>query len=316
MSPVVRVRDKWKEEEFAAAMTNRQFLALRTRLEKHAFLAELRSLPALRRISKTDSYNRQVVQALLSNGWNTEQILRMTRSLLDGDQLLYALQWAFPQAYYSCYAVMMAFFRTVGHTENNHATAIKRFGLLAEQGHYPTRLSFLALGGKKITFEGIRKHPSPSAMHLDVTDERSVDTQICQFLKGTRERDLKARRERMKFRNAEGKVKQRLTAADWNAVAKGLGPTSIISLLYRKRIKANYREIDTFLSEVIEPEVLYDNLAHIVACINFTHESFIFGAVGDREYSELLANAPGEKYPFLQLRAKSIREIVPQGTTA
>lgn len=307
---------QWEEEDFAAEMTRRQFVALRTRLDKELLVREFKGLRALRRVSKSAAYERQVVRGLLANGWNTERILRLTCSLLKGEQLLYALQWAFPQAYYSCYAVMIAFFRTVGHNDSNHSAALKRFGGLVAKGDYPNRLTFLAEGGRSIRFRGIQKHPMPSSMHLDLSDPKSVDTQICQFLKGTRERDLADRRKRMRFKTKTGREKKRLTSAEWESVSKGLGPTSVLSLLYRKRIKANYREIDAFLSHAIAPEEIYDSLVHIVSCVNFVHEAFILHAVGHREFQSLLDAVSLGTYDFLEKRARSLASSFSQGAGA
>jgi transcriptional antiterminator NusG len=51
-------------------------------------------------------------------------MLRMTAELLSDQQGGYALQWAFPQAYYACYSVALAYFQAAGFTESKHTTVI------------------------------------------------------------------------------------------------------------------------------------------------------------------------------------------------
>jgi len=66
-------------------------------------------------------YQEDEVRKWATNGWNTERILRLTADLLPSDQLENALQWAFPQAYYSVFALTLALYKTTGQTETSHA---------------------------------------------------------------------------------------------------------------------------------------------------------------------------------------------------
>src|SRR5688572_14578326 len=98
-------------------MTNRQFSALRYRLNKQQLVQELRGFLHVRSFKKAANFDEGEVRKWLTNGWNTEYLLRSTAHFLPPDQLVNAIQWAFPQAYYSAFTLTLGFFKTVGHTE-------------------------------------------------------------------------------------------------------------------------------------------------------------------------------------------------------
>jgi hypothetical protein len=119
-----------------------------------------------------------------------------------------------------------------------------------------------------------------------------VNTQICQFLKATREKDLRERKKSMSFKAKSGKRKRNLTDAEWTKVSDSVGRTSLLSLLYRKRIKSNYQEIDTFLNPHIDATALFNDVIHVVSCLNLIHESMLASAMGLSAYRRLQARLP------------------------
>lgn len=112
----------------------------------------------------------------------------------------------------------------------------------------------------------------------------------------------------MSFKTKGGNSKQNLTDADWSKVSDSLGRTSVMSLLYRKRIKSNYGDIDTFLNPNISAAPLFRNLIHVVSCLNFTHELAIARAIGLPAYGRLQAQL--NPIPqFLQSRTTELTEV-------
>jgi hypothetical protein len=304
------ISNEWTSEaDFAAEMTNRQFAALRMRLDKKQLAVEaqvlLRSAP--RRMAKNCDTDQ--VRMWATNGWNTEQILRLSPDLLPPEQLVNALQWAFPQAYYSAFALTLATFKTTGVTETSHTAVLRRFGELVAKGIYPACLSFTATGARPITFSRTAKSPASSTLAFDPTDIESVNTQICQFLKATRERDLRERKRSMNFKAKSGKRKRNLAETEWTTVSESLGPTSILSLLYRKRIKSNYQEIDTFLNPNINATTLFGDLIHVVSCLNLIHELTIAHAIGISTYRGLQSGLPSIP-AFLKQRTMLLEEVL------
>jgi hypothetical protein len=279
----------WTEDDFAAEMTNRQFAALGVRINQAQLRKELATQIGQGPAPKlAKNYREDEVRKWATNGWNTEHLLRITAKLLSGEHLEHALQWAFPQAYYSTFALLLAFYKTIGLTETTHAAVLRCVGERVASGHYPSCLAFSATGVKPIAFDGVAKAPATSSLAFDPKDLKSVDTQIAQFLKGTREKDLKERKLRMTFKTTRGKRKKNLTSNDWKMVSESLGRTTVLSLLYRKRIKSNYGDIDTFLNPTITAAPLFQNLIHVVDCLNFTHEVTIARAIGLPAYTKLL----------------------------
>ncbi len=306
---IVTGNDWTSEADFAAEMTNRQFAALHVRLDKEQLKEELRDLLGSRPHRRAKNCNPEEVRKWAQNGWNTEQILRVSKDLLPGEQLVTALQWAFPQAYYSTFALTLAVFKVTGHTETSHAAVLRRFGELVAKGEYPVSLSFTATGVRPITFDGTAKAPASSTLAFNPADAQSVNTQISQFLKATREKDLQERKKSLSFKGKSGKRKRNLTEPEWNKVSESLGRTSLLSLLHRKRIKSNYQEIDTFLNPNIDATTLFVDLIHVVTCLNLAHEVTIAQAMGFNNYCDLQAGLP-EVPEFLKRRNNLLEELL------
>ena len=155
-------------------------------------------------------------------------------------------------------------------------------------GCYPPSLSFLAQGGKSRNYLNISKGNIPNPLFFDPTNPIVIDTQICQFLNATRESDLKERKKNIRTSTVTGKRKSHYSFADWEQVSENLGPTSVMSLLYRKRIQANYKDIEPLLSNYLDPQIAYDNIINIVSVLNMVHEAFIMKTLGYAEYKNII----------------------------
>lgn len=313
---IIAAPSEWTTEaDFAAEMTNRQFAALRSRMAKADLEKEAAALLCSRPRRRAKNCAVAEVRKWATNSWNTEQILRLSAELLPAEQLVNALQWAFPQAYYSTFALTLATYKVIGHTETSHAAVIRRFGELVAAGQYPSCLSFTASGAKPILFDGTAKAPAASTMAFDPADPKSVNTQIAQFLKGTREKDLGERKKSLVLKGKDGKRRKNFGPAEWDKVSESLGRTSLLSLLYRKRIKSNYQEIDTFLNPNIDAAQLFTDLIHVVTCLNLIHEAVIAQALGLPTYGDLQAALPAVP-DFLRTRTKLVERIVSPGAAA
>jgi hypothetical protein len=314
LSLIASVSGEWTTKaDFAAEMTNRQFAALGVRLEHTQLRKELTNYILQGTAPKpAKNYQEDEVRKLATNGWNTERILRLSHELLPAEQLENALQWAFPQAYYSVFNLILALYKTTGQTETRHTAVLYRFGEQVATGRYPACLTFSATGVDPITFDGVAKAPGLSSLAFDEKDPKTVDHQIAQFLAGTRKKDLQQRKMKEHFKTKSGKRKKSLTNEDWNKVSTNLGRTSLLSLLYRKRIKSNYGDIDTFLNPNIIAAPLFKNLIHVVSCLNFTHELTIARAIGLPAYGKLQAQlSPIPE--FLKGRTTELTEMLGAG---
>lgn len=273
---------------FAARVTTFQFMALKARLSREVVVAQTGTLPHRLTCKKASNYNSNEVQRWLVNGWNTEYLLYLNSTALDGDGLHHALHWAFPQAYYAVFAVTLAYYRAVGYTETSHKAVIKKLGRCVTAGHYPNAIAFAMDGGKPRTQLHLSECALPTPLHFDRGDAAVVDTWIRRFLNATREADLKACLKAAKLKTKDLKPKKAFSKEDWANASNALGPTTLLSLLYRKRIKANYSDIDTFLHHDLDASSVFGSLSACVAAMNFVHETFIYRAIGATDFEALV----------------------------
>lgn len=310
MALLVRVPTKEEDSAmFAARMTNVQFAALATRLEPARVISSTQELARARTCRAAKGWDRRAVGQWLRNGWSTEQLLELNRSSLEEDSLRHSLHWAFPQAYYSAFALTLAYFKATGQTEESHAAVIRKFGQEVTAGRYPEALSFTAAGVKPITLTGLSSTALPHSITFARDAPDTVDGQLAQFLRATRSIDLKARKAAMSLKTKAGAKRKAFRDQDWREVADKVGPTSLLSLLYRKRIKANYRDIDTFLHADLEPISLYQDLLRVVGAVNFVHEVLIARAVGSAVLVEELQKLPPSARGRVELRLQEIKRI-------
>ncbi|GAB4037579.1 hypothetical protein GCM10028774_33200 [Spirosoma jeollabukense] len=82
-----------------------------------------------------------------------------------------------------------------------------------------------------------------------------------------------------------------------------------MDLLYRKRIKSNYGDIDPFTSEEFEdgPLVL-KCICSIVYQLNYIIEAYICRAVGVSKFKQLI-ESNGRKYDFAEKRLQEILHL-------
>jgi hypothetical protein len=282
-----------KKDFFRTEMTHNQFAALANVLEKDIIMQEILSLDYYQnKLKPALNLNIETVEKYLKNAWSTEYILSQNKLIIEKTGQAFAIQWAFPQAYYSVFTSTLSCFKSLGYTEESHASVLKKFSGLLTENKYPLSLSFSCKGTKKKPeFLNITcPNKSESSVEYNENNPDSVNKHICQFLKSTREHQLEEKSEKLKFKNKQGVVLKRLTESKWIEVSNTLHNITILDLLYRKRIKANYQDIDTFTSEKLKGKEILNNLIHIVECINMTNEVLIAKAIGVSEFERIKNN--------------------------
>ncbi len=293
---------------FSAKMMTRQFRALKDFISSKNVEVDLGQTMHSNRFRRCTNFNRVEAEKWLTNGWNTENILMMSKYFFDDPANSFAIQWAFPQAYYSCYSISLGFFKTAGFTEDRHSTVIKKIGCLIKEGKYTDFLSFYADGGMyQIILNGVSRSSIDSTVEYIPGDESSMQTQISQFLNATREKDLKAKKEDVKRYTKQRKRKKSFNREDWDIVSDKLGQTNILSLLYRKRIKFNYDDIRSVFSGDLDANTIYNSLQYLVSKINLVHEAFIFKILGEAEYNIIIQSR--DRPEFVRGRLEVIRQF-------
>jgi uncharacterized protein (UPF0332 family) len=287
--PLIDEREN-QELWFKAEMTHRQFASLSHKLVSADIENEIKNLDFfVKKLEKAKSLKLEEVEKWLKNSWNTENVLIQNKIIIENTGQSFAMQWAFPQAYYSAFGSLLAHFKALGYTQESHTAVLKNFSLLVEQNKLPESISFYCTGGKKnYKFVNIVKPNDVGPMDFDTGNIETIDNHICQFLKATREIKLKERASDLKFKNGKGQKRRKLSPAMWQQVSNALGHTTIMDLLYRKRIKANYHDIDTFSSSQFKGVEVLTNISAVVGRLNLVNETYVAKAIGIDKYEAML----------------------------
>lgn len=238
------------------------------------------------------------IKGTLFNGWNTESILRMNSILLNDKDNHFILQWSFPQSYYSLYMILISFFKI-----NNEEYIVSHKGVrdvfykYISHNRYPSSVSVYCKGTlKNKTFE-----------NLDF-----LEFKVEELLKTTRDIDLKSKKD-FEVNNKTSKFhkRKRLNESDWEEIDKNLTPTTLLDYLYRKRIKSNYKDIETYtmLNEYSTKSQQY--LESIVFHFNLINEIFICKIVGKNKFIKLYDEFIGgnSNHDFLKERKRIILDF-------
>ena len=297
--------------EARAQMTSIQCLALARRLANENLHDEVSNLSGIKTMRLSQHADQEEVFKWIRNGWNTEHLLHVNRSMLSGDALKNSLHWAFPQAYYSVYALTFAFFRAAGYPHTSHQKVIFHLGQLMYQSKYPRAIAFLASGGlQDRSYRNLSRRELGYTLEFDSDDPKCVDAQIAQFLNSTRTSLLKERLPKLGLKTIKGTPKKRFSAEDYDRASKKIGHTNLLSLLYRKRIKANYQDIDTLVSDYIDPSIVYSALEVIVGGSNLVHESFLFMMLGRERFGDIVGKFSVRGRDFVADRFSKIKKSV------
>jgi len=293
----IQVLREREETDWSALTTSNQFHALG--LYANFCRQQVRmwtDYVATLRTRSVDRIDVERVRHLTINAWNTEHLLELTRKSFNMQGDGFATQWAFPQAYYSVFNSTLASFACSGFTEKTHTGVCKNISEQACEGRLPNSLNVYADGGlNSITVVGMSSSCQDfQSASMDVSDPENIKHHIITYLKSTRRRLLEDRKSSMKIKTKDGKKrKQRLNKDDWKRVSSALGKTSWLCMLYRKRIKSNYGDIDTYLSSDFNTARVLQGLSRFVCLFNFTNEINIINHLG---VDQVRSWVPGRDY--------------------
>lgn len=304
-----------------ARVTMGRFIALAHHLNYDQSARQLKTVPYFgQKLQRNHEADLKYVRRLLYNSWNTEYLLRASEQQSD-DYLRIALHWSFPQAYYCVYLNLHAFLVAKGINAKTHEGILRQFGSLVRHGAYPKAMSFHLMGElSEPSFVHLPHYnPALAKTTVELSPIRNIeeaDTSIAGFLRTTRREKaelLKAERQSRK-RNAlktkDGRVRQSFQREHWKVITDRMGITTILDLLYRLRIKANYQDIDSFIQDRIDCRPFYTALREIIAYLNFVHESYTAKVIGVQQFERIVEDFPGKaEQQFVQNRLQ--RQIRP-----
>lgn len=252
---------------------------------------------------KNPDFNLKEVKKLLWNSWSTEYAYRIGEKIDNNEYYKFSLHWNFPQAYYSAYLSMTAFHETQGIANDQHEKSIKLFGNSVKDKHYPSAIGFYINGLKdEFQYNGLstfKDFPKDNSPLTKIECLEDAELQVATFLKTTRKQNAKDKRARFKkqndkrFLNGKKEFRKAFSKKHWDIIYKTIPETSVFNLLYRLRIKANYRDIETFINADIDFKSFHKSLGEIIDYLNFIHEAYIAKAIGVDKYEKILNEFPG-----------------------
>lgn len=264
---------------------------------------ELKKIPYYNKIKiKNENFDIGQVRKLLWNSWSTEYAYRIGEKIDNNEYYKFSLHWNFPQAYYSVYLSMTAFHETQGVASEQHGKSIKLFGISIKENHYPSAIAFYSSGLKnEFEYNGLNsftEFPKENSVLSKIECLEDAELQLATFLKTTRIKNAEDKRNRFakqkdkRFNNTKGEFRKSFNKKHWDIIYKTIPITSVFNLLYRLRIKANYRDIESFINADIDFKSFHLSLGKLIYYLNFIHEAYIAKAIGITEYEKILKDFP------------------------
>lgn len=304
--------DEEKELWFRAEMNKRQFQALGHRLVNSDIENEIINNPYYLKISKSANYSNIDVVQWLKNSWNTERILYQNLDIVQNTKQAFCMQWAFPQAYYAVFGNIIAMFKAIGYTEMSHSSVLKKYATIMIENKLPESIAICCNGiDKSFNYHNIVLPQNiDTNMGLDLNDTDTIDHHICQFLRATRRLRLKEKAPKMNFKTKSGTKRKNLSQDNWTQVSNSIGPTSILDFLYRKRIKGNYQDIETYNCPYFDGQSVLTDLINVVDRLNLTNETYLSKAVGYKNYKDIAEDHIGKvENELLEKRISTIKQL-------
>jgi hypothetical protein len=280
----------------AARITSDQIGAIATWLDYKKVLAETTKVVGqMSKPKRLSSEEVEQVRLWLTNAWSTEYLLSHIAKDLGADAVEFSVHWACPQAYYAVFAFRMAWGTAAGYHDRTHQTVTRHFGQDALEGRVPESLAPCLTGlDADCSYHYIENVEFTTDRRLNRSKVDSVVGYIGSALRSTRRESLeKWKADNIgKLKTKKGKKRKSLSRAHKLEGASKIGPTSIMSYLYRKRIKANYDDVDVFHNDIINAPLLIRDLQGIVRSFSLAHEAMIARKVGMSTFREIVNQAP------------------------
>lgn len=273
---------------YQTQVTLNQFISIGEKFRKGDIVNEIYNNKFFKsKIQLHHNPDLKIVGQYLKNSWNTENVLNLNKLILENTNNSFMVQWGIPQTYYSIFTSLLSFYKSMGYPQESHTSVLRRYGDLVQEGKFPESMSMYLTGTKKDkTFVNIEKPKGLRTLEFNIRNEESIDNKICQLLNSTREFKLSESGKDYK-KNSKTKVKK-LNETQLREVSKNVGNTTILDFLYRKRIKSNYQDTDTFTSELLDGKTIIDELCHMVYNYNLVTESYIFKRIGKKGFERII----------------------------
>jgi uncharacterized protein (UPF0332 family) len=273
---------------FQTQVTLNQFISIGEKIRKGDIVNEILNNSFFKnKIQLHHNPDLKIIGQYMRNSWNTENVLNLNKLILENSNNSFIVQWGIPQTYYSIFTSLLSFYKSMGYPQESHTGVLKRYGELIEENKFPNSISMYLTGTKRNKiFVNIDKPNGLRTLDFNIRNLESIDNKICQLLNSTREFKLSESGKDFK-RNTKDKVKK-LNDSQLKEISKNVGNTTILDFLYRKRIKSNYQDTETFTSELLDGKTIIDELCHMVYNYNLITETYICKRIGKNVFQKIV----------------------------
>lgn len=250
---------------------------------------------------------------ILRNGWATEVLLNAPRALGGEDLVSFANLWAPVQSYYAVFNAFTGLAHLVTlNPPQTHAKLLTWAATAAGSASTPfvvpwtARVAGAPGAWEYRNFGGATIDPKIS--NLATPHAGNAPSLLAMALRTTRGEQVRDHREGWLAalpRTKAGTKRKNMPAATLEANTTRMRPTTLYDLLWRLRIRSNYKEGDAFLSgalSIADAGDFHNALCDIVAATMVTVEIYLAHHIGSRA---LVACARRVPIPLV-LRASSV----------
>jgi hypothetical protein len=244
------------------------------------------------------------------NAWATEVAMALPRAINTGDDRFIAasLHWLGPQAYYAVYQAGLAAILAKGAPlPGSHQAFLKGMhSQFTQKAMMPTPWNAACEHGTvekgNHDYGGCIAGNTPASNTLFPGDLDDAKRVLCLALKTTRDRrfdEVKdALLKRKEIKTKAGKAAKQLTMTRQNAEYDTMSPTTTFDFLYRLRIRSNYRDADTFLTQNVgDVEPFYEELTDLARCTLHAIESLALLALGPAWFGKQVSDFKSHRVP-------------------
>jgi hypothetical protein len=214
----------------------------------------------------------------LRNGWATEIMLVSPRVIGDPSMMAFANHWATVQAYYAVFEAFQALVLAMGLAKppKTHAALLH---WASEQVAHPASpfvvpWTMRALGASGTwSYDGYGAAAPMAISNLAPPTVANAPHLVGLALRTTRSRQIDEKKDDWRKGlplTAAGKPRKTFPTAILATRATAMRPTTLVDLLYRLRLRANYREADAFLSGTVSAADAVEFHASLTAVVGMT----------------------------------------------
>lgn len=266
----------------------------------------IKSLPAYSRTKPADIDESEIANQLLG-AWSTELLMAESLRVSSPIGIRYANIWSPVQAYYAVFSAALAWLRCIGDSAIAHKTVGNVLTSEFQRSGLNIQPWSTASGGcsilSKETYVNIPDGLDYTVSNLRIPRDRVIAWGLVgKSLKTTRNDQLTDSFQGWLKgqKTANGKLRRNVPSAVKVQIGDRFPVTSWIHLLYRLRIRANYKEVDSFAVGALhegEARSFYEGQLQLTSRNLFLLECLVVGVMGIDFLNSTIAALPEQSAP-------------------